>query len=805
MENTFTPKNSYKIFPLLLFSILAGYSLNAQVYMGAWNPVTYPEQVGTPGWEVQDDAASGTITDPFASWSKIVDIIESGSTNQTVTLLPDAFIEAFDYDNADGDNNVNTGFESTLGHNLATELNITSAQNGLSIDGTLGGCFTVLDNTSNGSGSLFGTIVGADDITIKGMYLLNGYAGAFIIENSTNIVFEDCVFDNNDLNSVPVFRILSQGSAATSVTFTRCKFINNNHGSGGIVHSIKRESSGGTLDVTFTDCVWSCNSSGSGGTAMKIENEASADGPTITVTGSTFANNTTTGSQGGAIWFDGANSTSTFTNTNFIENKVLNGGNGGGAVFIGNDENITFDGCTFYKNESTSSSADGGAINATSGSSGSAPTLTILNSTFDGNQSGDDGGAIQMRYAQTTITNVHLINNSAGDGVVTLGNSGACLNLTNYSCSGNSAPDGCIYNRGGSSCFTDNGGSATGTAVDLSSTASNFNCGAYCALEIPGTCLAVSRGNGICAASGSIDISGQAWNDIDGDGIQESGDNGIENVFILLYDANGYLIGRTNTDANGDYAFNGLPAGTYNIVFVNPNTATYPHISPANNSGATESTDSDIIDEITMSSAPISSTTTNVDGGFTDMLNPLPVELISFNGMERNGNVLLHWTTAFEMNNNGFEIEKSEDGITWGTIGFVGGNNNTNTVSEYEFIDFRPLSGLNYYRLKQLDLNGQFEYSNIITIRITGPNFPFTFFPSPVNKDLNLIINSNLAEQGTVNIFEFSGKKLISLSPNFEKGENKITLNLSSLEAGIYFIQVTIGNEILHPEKFIKN
>jgi len=96
----------------------------------------------------------------------------------------------------------------------------------------------------------------------------------------------------------------------------------------------------------------------------------------------------------------------------------------------------------------------------------------------------------------------------------------------------------------------------------------------------------------------------------------------------------------------------------------------------------------------------------------------LPVELINFEANKINGKVQLNWTTASENNNDQFIIEQSNDNLEYKEIGAVAGAGTSNTLNQYSFLHDQPFVGINYYRLKQLDLNGTFEYSNIISVRI---------------------------------------------------------------------------------------
>ena len=121
--------------------------------------------------------------------------------------------------------------------------------------------------------------------------------------------------------------------------------------------------------------------------------------------------------------------------------------------------------------------------------------------------------------------------------------------------------------------------------------------------------------------------------------------------------------------------------------------------------------------------------------------SPLPVELTSFIASAKDDNILLKWTTATEVNNYGFEIERSQKSkvnsqTEWKKIGFVDGHGNSNSPKEYSYLDEWINYGSFYYRLKQIDTDGQFEYSNII--EVDAGNIPDGFvleqnYPNPFN------------------------------------------------------------------------
>ena len=111
--------------------------------------------------------------------------------------------------------------------------------------------------------------------------------------------------------------------------------------------------------------------------------------------------------------------------------------------------------------------------------------------------------------------------------------------------------------------------------------------------------------------------------------------------------------------------------------------------------------------------------------------------MISFEGRIENNGIVLSWITASELNNQGFYIEKSSDNINWMTIGFVQGKGTTSEKNYYSFIDNEITSDIQYYRLKQIDFDGSFKYSQVVEVVIGIPteyslsqNFPNPFNPT---------------------------------------------------------------------------
>lgn len=169
-------------------------------------------------------------------------------------------------------------------------------------------------------------------------------------------------------------------------------------------------------------------------------------------------------------------------------------------------------------------------------------------------------------------------------------------------------------------------------------------------------------------------------------------------------------------------------------------------------------------------------------------LGPLPVELVSFLGREQNPNIELQWISYAEVDFKGYEIERSESGLTYEKIGFVPGENKN--YNNYTFTDEQIEKGKRYYyRLKMIDLNGEFKYSKVVVVEVKSDEFQIhKIFPNPAQKILNVDILAKKNEAGSATIFNATGQIVLEKKINLNAGENSITFDMEELENGIYFI-----------------
>ena len=185
--------------------------------------------------------------------------------------------------------------------------------------------------------------------------------------------------------------------------------------------------------------------------------------------------------------------------------------------------------------------------------------------------------------------------------------------------------------------------------------------------------------------------------------------------------------------------------------------------------------------------------------------NPLPVKLLSFTAtVNSNRNVLLQWITTNEINFQNFIVEKSIDGVSFFTINSVAVKTGNDLHKSYFVNDNKPNETINYYRLKQVDKNGNFSYSKIISISLKTSDFnSFSLFQNPVNDVLKLLISSTSTIKAKLLITDIVGKIVTTKSIDLYKGFQTSNVELTNLKAGNYHVSLLWNNEII-TEKFVK-
>jgi hypothetical protein len=188
--------------------------------------------------------------------------------------------------------------------------------------------------------------------------------------------------------------------------------------------------------------------------------------------------------------------------------------------------------------------------------------------------------------------------------------------------------------------------------------------------------------------------------------------------------------------------------------------------------------------------------------------NPLPVTMMSFTGSASRADAILRWITSSEQNNRGFAVERSYDGKRFTEIGFVRGAGNSNRTNTYSYADKNIFATqrIAYYRLKQVDLNGDYSYSNVILVNVNqAARAEVAVYPNPVQKELNIELESATASTAKITVTDISGKMVKELIVNLEEGFNKHTISgLADLRSGVYIINIESNGVVLYNNKLVK-
>jgi len=178
----------------------------------------------------------------------------------------------------------------------------------------------------------------------------------------------------------------------------------------------------------------------------------------------------------------------------------------------------------------------------------------------------------------------------------------------------------------------------------------------------------------------------------------------------------------------------------------------------------------------------------------TDNNNSLPVELTSFSAILTDKAVLLNWITATEVNNYGFDVERMRDGEDWKALGFVEGNGNSNSPKEYSFVDNTVSNaGTYYYRLKQIDNDGTYEFSKAIEVNFGSPiNFELNQnYPNPFNPTTTISFTLPQSGNVTLKVFNSIGEEVVTLTDGYiDAGVYTFNFNADGLPSGMYIYQL---------------
>ena len=186
--------------------------------------------------------------------------------------------------------------------------------------------------------------------------------------------------------------------------------------------------------------------------------------------------------------------------------------------------------------------------------------------------------------------------------------------------------------------------------------------------------------------------------------------------------------------------------------------------------------------------------------------SPLPVELTDFSATCRNNGKLITWTTASEINNDYFTLEKSDDGEDFHAIATIPGAGNSNVANTYEYFDNQSSENSVYYRLSQTDFNGDEQSFNMISANCSGNSTVednFSIINNPARERVTLQLTGTVGNQYTVSFIDQLGRQLIDKKINLNNTQQKIIVNTQSLSEGIYNVVFYSSQNIITKQLMI--
>ncbi len=182
----------------------------------------------------------------------------------------------------------------------------------------------------------------------------------------------------------------------------------------------------------------------------------------------------------------------------------------------------------------------------------------------------------------------------------------------------------------------------------------------------------------------------------------------------------------------------------------------------------------------------------------------LPLRLLNLSVKQQNKHCQLQWTTIEEQNTSHFVIEHSSDGRNFSSIGRIAAMGSVATSHNYSFIDEHPEPGTNYYRLKMIDLDGQFTFSKILIVNSpVDEQIIVTAYPNPAHSNTTLSVIAPVAEPATYTLLDQTGRQLYSINTLLSKGANRIVIDMEQLTAGNYYLLLQ-GQRMARSIKIIK-
>jgi protocatechuate 3,4-dioxygenase beta subunit len=299
-------------------------------------------------------------------------------------------------------------------------------------------------------------------------------------------------------------------------------------------------------------------------------------------------------------------------------------------------------------------------------------------------------------------------------------------------------------------------------------------------------------------------IGDYVWADFDSDGIQDAGEPGVAGVLVTLYgpgidgipnNGDDVPIGSAVTDGDGKYLMTNVPEGNnYYLVFSNKPTSTTYTTQNVGGAGANNNSKVNSAGVTAPFNVGYGQVILNLDAGLLGLVL-LPVQLTEFTVVKSGNKAIASWKVSLEDRLLRYEVERSTDRLNYTTIGTVSAAG----LSSYSFTDYTPAKGVNFYRLKMVEMTGDADYSLIRTIRFDSDGI-VSIFPNPAKSNVNIALPDEWQGAAvSINMFNSSGQMVLNLVKT--NAAQIVTVSVNGLPTGYYILTVKNINGEMKQEK----
>jgi hypothetical protein len=405
------------------------------------------------------------------------------------------------------------------------------------------------------------------------------------------------------------------------------------------------------------------------------------------------------------------------------------------------------------------------------------------NGIQEATENGISGITVTLYDATNTPVTMAITNARGGYNFVNLEPGTYSVGFSNKPVAGTFSP----FNQGSNDALDSDADPVTGITEQVTLVAGEYNPTLDAGIHLP-------TGAG---------LGDYVWLDLNSDGMQAPNEPGVPGVTVTLYDENDVPLRTTITDQNGAYTFSNLIPGTFKVGFstlptyYQSNGKQYQSSFTLSNVGD-DASDSDV----SPSTGKTGTYTVNigqyiptVDAGIKlDFVLPA-LDIKAFAKTISSSMVDVSWFTVTEINTDHFEIERSLDGSSFEKVaqkaasGNTFGNTNYNINDNLEGVEHKDVI---YYRIKMVDQDGKFIYSNTVSVKMVESDAEVMVYPSPFTSNVNVLFNTESATTLSVRITDLNGNTVDSKFVEVSAGRNIISFdNLSTLSAGVYMIMIS--------------